>query len=68
MRFGGGAGESVEVTKVIRTDWLISHSHLQGKKFGYVSVLCMYDSRRDMVSKELWEILIMLKKAPIAEF
>lgn len=29
-RIGGGAAETVGVTGVVGTDWLISHSHLQG--------------------------------------
>lgn len=29
---GGGAAETVGVTGVVGTDWLISHSHLQGIK------------------------------------
>lgn len=32
VRIGGGAGETVGVTGVGGTDWLISHSHLQGIK------------------------------------
>lgn len=31
-RIGGGAAETVGVTGVVGTDWLISHSHLQGIK------------------------------------